>query len=227
MRAYQRSQLGLLLASLIVPGGLLLGWRLNQVQGLAVGAAAGALLAGAVLAVIARPLLPSGTGRLTITGMLGAAPLFVALQLMRSHPALWLTAVILAGAVILRGMRHSEVEQGDLVGAPPSRKASPRDQLRILHLGFEDPAMPGAGGGSVRTHEINRRLAAEHAITVLVQRFPGYSDRTQDGVRYVHVGIGSGRNRLTRLLGYVACLPLSVRRSPADLVVVDFFAPIS
>ena len=34
--------------------------------------------------------------------------------------------------------------------------------LRVLHLGFEDPAMPGAGGGSLRTHEINRRLVAEH-----------------------------------------------------------------
>ena len=32
-------------------------------------------------------------------------------------------------------------------------------RVRVLHLGFEDPAMPGAGGGSLRTHEINRRLS--------------------------------------------------------------------
>ncbi|MGH3546552.1 MAG: glycosyltransferase [Pseudonocardiaceae bacterium] len=227
MRAYRRSQLGLLLASIIVPSGLVLGWRLNQIQGLAVGAAVGALLAATVLAVITTPLLPSGVGRLTITGLLGAAPLFVALQLTRPHPALWLTAVALAGAVVLRGMQHGEPSDGDVAGAPDTREASPPDQLRILHLGFEDPAMPGAGGGSVRTHEINRRLAAEHTVTVLVQRFPGYVDRTQDGVQYVHVGIGSGRNRLTRLLGYVACLPHSARRRAADLVVEDFFAPIS
>lgn len=35
-----------------------------------------------------------------------------------------------------------------------------RRNLRVLHLGFEDPVMPGAGGGSVRTREIDRRLAA-------------------------------------------------------------------
>ena len=47
--------------------------------------------------------------------------------------------------------------------APPPGCAAPAAE--ILHLGFEDPAMPGAGGGSLRTHEINRRLvAAGHAL---------------------------------------------------------------
>lgn len=100
--------------------------------------------------------------------------------------------------------------------------------MRVLHLGFEDPAMPGAGGGSVRTHEINRRLAAMgHEITVLTTRFPGGGDRVQDGVRYLHVGVGRGANRWTRLLGYVAGLPAAARRHRADLVVEDFFAPFS
>jgi hypothetical protein len=104
--------------------------------------------------------------------------------------------------------------------------------LRVLHLGFEDPAMPGAGGGSLRTHEINRRLAAAGMdVTVLTTRFPGCADRVQDGVRYVHVGAGGGGSRLTRLLGYVLGLPAAVRRygvaRRADLVVEDFFAPFS
>ena len=101
------------------------------------------------------------------------------------------------------------------------------ERLEILHLGFEDPAMPGSGGGSVRTHEIGRRIAASHDLTVLVQRFPGCAERVQDGVRYVHVGVGSGRTRLTRVLGYMLMLPLEVRRRPADVVVEDFFAPVS
>lgn len=103
------------------------------------------------------------------------------------------------------------------------------DQPRVLHLGFEDPMMPGSGGGSVRTHEINRRLVADGmAVTVLTTRYPGCSERVQDGVRYVPVGPGAGRNRLTRLLGYAAALPSEVRRRPDhDLVVEDFFAPIS
>jgi glycogen synthase len=101
--------------------------------------------------------------------------------------------------------------------------------MRVLHLGFEDPLMPGAGGGSVRTREIDRRLAADGiAVTVLTTRWPGCVDGEHEGVRYEHVGIGRGRNRLTRLLGYVAMLPLAVRRHPdADLVVEDFLPPFS
>ncbi|MET4901733.1 glycosyltransferase family 4 protein [Paenarthrobacter sp. CC6] len=102
--------------------------------------------------------------------------------------------------------------------------------MRVLHLGFEDPLMPGAGGGSVRTHEINRRLAAAgFQVTVLTTRYPGWQERVQDGVLYVPIGFGSGANRLTRLLAYVVRLPFEARkrRTAADLVVEDFFAPFS
>jgi glycosyltransferase involved in cell wall biosynthesis len=102
--------------------------------------------------------------------------------------------------------------------------------MRVLHLGFEDPRMPGAGGGSVRTHEINRRLAAQgFEVTVLTTRYPGWKERVEDGVHYVPIGLGNGANRLSRLLAYVMRLPLEVRkrRAKADLVVEDFFAPFS
>lgn len=102
--------------------------------------------------------------------------------------------------------------------------------MRVLHLGFEDPRMPGAGGGSVRTHEINRRLAAKgFHVTVLTTRYPGWQERVEDGVHYVPIGFGTGGNRLTRLVAYVARLPFEVRkrRSTAELVVEDFFAPFS
>lgn len=90
--------------------------------------------------------------------------------------------------------------------------------------------MPGAGGGSVRTHQINRRLTdLDFEVTVLTTTYPGAQERTQDGVRYVPVGIGRGRNRFTRLLGYIARLPVEARRRrrSTDLVVEDFFAPFS
>ncbi|GAA3074671.1 glycosyltransferase family 4 protein [Pseudonocardia yunnanensis] len=101
--------------------------------------------------------------------------------------------------------------------------------MRILHLGFEDPRMPGAGGGSVRTHEINRRLvAAGHDVTVLTTGYPDAVERVQDGVHYVPVGAGRGANRLSRLAGYITGLPAAARRYPdVDLVVEDFFAPFS
>ncbi|WP_433787496.1 FkbM family methyltransferase [Actinomycetospora sp. CA-101289] len=106
--------------------------------------------------------------------------------------------------------------------------------MHVLHLGFEHPQQPGAGGGSRRTHEIDRRLAAAgHRVTVLTTTFPGARDAELDGVRYVpvgpEIGVRRGGNRLTRLLGYVAGLPLAVRRhrGDADVVIEDFFAPFS
>jgi glycosyltransferase involved in cell wall biosynthesis len=101
--------------------------------------------------------------------------------------------------------------------------------LRVLHLGFEDPLMPGAGGGSLRTREINRRLVpAGFAVTVVTTRYPGYADGVREGVRYRHAGFGQGRNRLTRFLGYVLTLPAAVRRErEAALIVEDFFPPFS
>ncbi|MEV4951907.1 glycosyltransferase family 4 protein [Paenarthrobacter nitroguajacolicus] len=90
--------------------------------------------------------------------------------------------------------------------------------------------MPGAGGGSVRTHEINRRLATKgFHVTVLTTRYPGWQERVEDGVHYVPIGFGTGGNRLTRLVAYVARLPFEVRkrRSTAEVVVEDFFAPFS
>ncbi len=110
----------------------------------------------------------------------------------------------------------------------PGRGARHRP-MRVLHLGFEDPLMPGSGGGSVRTREIDRRLAAAGmAVTVLTTRYPGCVDGVYDGVRYEHVGIGRGSNRLTRLLGYVAALPAAVHaHRDADLVVEDFLPPFS
>jgi len=227
LRAYRRSQLGLLVASLVLPAGLVLGWRIDGIHGLTVGCALGALTATAALAVIAAPLLPSGTAWRAVTGLAKAAVLLAALQLARPHPTLWLIAVVAAGAVMLRGMRERRTGRHSASGRLQHIPTPYPRRMRILHLGFEDPAMPGAGGGSLRTHEINRRLSHRDSVTVFVHRFPGWADRTQDGVRYVHLGIGSGRTRLTRLLGYVACLPLAVRRQAPDLVVEDFFAPIS
>src|SRR6185437_10314258 len=146
------------------------------------------------------------------------------------------------GARLRRGVRHDGVPvrvRGRPVRRPgpgsrrlrrPHRRGPGKGvrSVRVLHLGFEDPAMPGAGGGSVRTHETNRRLAARgHEITVLTTRFPGCVDRIQDGVTYLHVGAGRGGNKWTRLLGYVRGLPSAARKLPADLVVEDFFAPFS
>jgi glycosyltransferase involved in cell wall biosynthesis len=97
-------------------------------------------------------------------------------------------------------------------------------RLRILHLAFEDPVKPGAGGGSGRTLEVNRRLAERHDITVVTYKYPGWHDRDADGVAWRHAGVLAGY--AGSVASYFAALPAVVRRVPHDLVVEDFGAPI-
>ena len=219
VRRYARTRAALAVAVVALPAGLLTGWALGGVDGLAVGAAVGALAATAGMAVIAAPVLPAGTASATVRDGALAAVLLVLAWLTRGVPVLWLAVALLAGLLVLRAGRSAQS------GGSPQPDAG---RLRILHLGFEDPAMPGAGGGSRRTHEINRRLAARgHEVTVLTTRFPGHRDRVQDGVHYVHIGYGAGRSRVSRTAGYALAAVRECRRRQADLVVEDFFAPVS
>lgn len=102
---------------------------------------------------------------------------------------------------------------------------TPARRPRVLHLGYEDPRKPGAGGGSVRTAEVNRRLAREFDIVVACARFPGCRPYVEDGVRYVHIGAGTGYT--TAVMTYFAAQRAAVRRFQPDLVVEDFGAPLS
>lgn len=101
--------------------------------------------------------------------------------------------------------------------------------MKILHLGFEDHRRPGSGGGSLRNHEVNRRLAGKHAVEVVTAAYPGCEARVEDGVRYRHVGLKRGY--APSLLSYQASLPAVLRRAlrenPPDLVVEEFAPPWS
>ena len=90
--------------------------------------------------------------------------------------------------------------------------------------GLKTIVSPGSGGGSIRTHEINRRLAGRHDITVVTAGWPGAVDRVDDGVCYRHIGHGRGRERA---ISYFVSLPLVVHNAQVDLIVDDFAAPIS
>lgn len=99
-------------------------------------------------------------------------------------------------------------------------------KLDILHLAFEDHRRPGSGGGGLRTHEVNRRLAqAGHRVTVLTTRYRGARPRIEDGVRYRPVGIAAGY--YGSIVSYHLSLPFIVAASHPDLVVEDFAAPMS
>lgn len=105
LRAYRRSQLGLLVAAVALPTALLTGWRIDGVHGLAVGGALGALGTTAVLAAIAAPLLPAGTGRFACTAFAAAAGLAGVLELLRPVPALWLVGTAVAAVLVVQSLR--------------------------------------------------------------------------------------------------------------------------
>ncbi|MEU4245030.1 glycosyltransferase [Actinoplanes sp. NPDC026619] len=160
-----------------------------------------------VLPTLIRPALATA---LTWTG----------LHLLTDRPVLWLGAALVAGTLVLLSVR-------------PRRR--PDGPLRVLHLGFEDPARPGAGGGSVRTHEVNRRLAASGVeVVVACSRYPGFTERVQDGVRYIPCGWRLGplsAGHFPSLLAYFGAvftgLSRMERRWRPDVIVEDFAAPFS
>lgn len=101
----------------------------------------------------------------------------------------------------------------------------PEEGLEILHLAFEDHRRPGSGGGGVRTHEINRRLAGHHRITVVTTRYPGARRRVEDAVTYRPLGLPLGY--FGSIISYHLGTPLLVLLTRPDLVVEDFSAPMS
>ena len=101
-------------------------------------------------------------------------------------------------------------------------------KLNIVFLDFDDIKNPLLGAGQARaTLEVGRRLSEKgHKVTVLCSRYPGYTDRTEHGIFYKHIGLGTGNIRLNNLF-YILLLPFSVRKIRADIIVECFTAPIS
>ncbi|WP_018683056.1 glycosyltransferase [Actinokineospora enzanensis] len=207
--AYRRASAALSGGIALLVIGLVVGWVVGGVTGLTVGGCGGGVAAAALLARQVR--LPWGAlaGPVPATVVAG-----LGLWATERWPVVWSAIAVLFGLAAVWRLRGA-------------RRHAAGERLRVLHLGFEDPASPGSGGGAVRTHEMNRRLARDHDITVLTTRWPGCVDRVEDGVRYEHVGIGKGKSYLGRIVGYAVVLPFVSRRYEADLVVEDFFAPIS
>lgn len=208
-------------AILVIWAGVLVGipaeWVSVRVDGIIGLAWASMATGGAVtlaLLVACRALWGVALARVLLST---ARAVTVGLPLILLHrwAVLWsaYVALVVLPAVCLRLWRHEAA--GRVKSGRPV----------VLHLGFEDPARPGSGGGSVRTHEINRRIAQRMDVTVVCAAYPGCRARVEDGVRYVHIGWRGGGN--LALMSYFAALPYALARYRSDLVVEDFAAPLS
>ncbi len=101
-------------------------------------------------------------------------------------------------------------------------------KLTIVFLDFDDIKNPLLGAGQARaTLEVGKRLIKKgHKVTVISSRYPGYKDRTENGITYKHIGLGSGNIRLNNLV-YILALPFAVKKIRADIIIECFTAPIS
>jgi glycosyltransferase involved in cell wall biosynthesis/O-antigen/teichoic acid export membrane protein len=192
-----------------------LGARFGGVFGLAVGAAVAASLSA--LGMLALTFSNwRGSWRIGVRPLWALLASLPILPLTALHAWLWLVYSIVMGATLAAVNFLKPVSNWN---ATPSEL----DHLRVLHLAYEDFRRPGSGGGSHRTHEIDRRLARSHQVTALVAKFPGSRDRIEDGVHYIHIGVPLGRS--LSLLAYFACIPMALHRHRADVVIEDFGAP--
>jgi len=100
--------------------------------------------------------------------------------------------------------------------------------MHIAFLDFDDIKNPLLGAGQAKaTAEVGKRLTAQgHAVTVYCSRYPGYKDRTENGIIYRHIGLYTNDIRINNIL-YILAIPFCVAEIRADIIVECFTSPMS
>lgn len=105
LRAYRRCQVGLLAAAVLTATGLMMGWAVGGIPGLAFGVAGGTLCAAGVLWVAASPLLPARTPTRALYALLVAGVVGGVLALASRIPVLWVGCVLVLAVTVLLSFR--------------------------------------------------------------------------------------------------------------------------
>lgn len=100
--------------------------------------------------------------------------------------------------------------------------------MKILFLDFDDIANPLLGAGQARaTAEVGSRLVKlGNTVISLCSKYPGYKDRVENGIKYIHIGMGTNNIRLNNFI-YICTVPFVLLRIQADIIVECFTAPMS
>jgi glycogen(starch) synthase len=83
-----------------------------------------------------------------------------------------------------------------------------------------------SGGGAVRDFEVLRRIARHAEVTLFTARYPGFRDRTEDGIRIR--GIGFGRANWLCRITYALSANLRILFDHADIIgnSASIYAPV-
>lgn len=91
-----------------------------------------------------------------------------------------------------------------------------------IYDSFDNPYY--SGGGPVVIHEVAKRLAERHDVTVITGQYPGAKDYTKDAVKYVHIGLSDSFSSLT---SFQFLLPYQLRKLDFDVWIESFTPPYS
>lgn len=102
-----------------------------------------------------------------------------------------------------------------------------KKKLHIIISNYDDIHNPYySGGGAHAMHEIGKRLAKKHAVTIISGKYTGAVDTVIDGVEYVHTGTSSGGPLFGQIV-YACSLPFYIRKWKFDVWFENFIPPHS
>lgn len=100
-------------------------------------------------------------------------------------------------------------------------------KYKIIFSNYDDKKNPYYGGGGADAiHEVARRLAREHEVTVITGKYPSYRDEVIDRVYYKRIGTTLVGPKLGQLI-YSMYLPFYVLKERFDVWIESFTPPFS
>ncbi len=99
--------------------------------------------------------------------------------------------------------------------------------MKIAIIDMDNLKNPFWAAGQARaTREVGKRLALRHEVVVYCSKYPNYRDYEEDGIKYVHIGLGTNNPKINNI-AFVLSIPFLVLRLKADIIIENFNAPVS
>jgi len=99
--------------------------------------------------------------------------------------------------------------------------------MKIVFSNYDDVNNPYyGGGGAYAIHEVAKRLAKRHKVTVVTGNYPNAKTQFIDSVEYRRIGLSFLEPKLSQLIFHLL-LPYYFRKSSFDVWIESFTPPFS